>query len=233
MDPEWLKQILGPLVQVLMARQQGPNFVEQGLRGAMATQGTPLPQMSPEARQQATQSLQGAGEMMAGFTPFDAPLAAVLAARDFGQGNWLSGGLNAAGVLPGVPPLGGMLKKTDDLKALLAKRDEVFKRLPDESTDDYLARTSKFIYSPENQQREMMQDFADQVLQGKAQPAVRADDGRVFTRKGAAEHGDLAPWAEMEHGASFRQPGWKWRGWLMGNDFISAEDIDPFLGGAP
>ena len=223
MDPEWLKQILGPLVQVLMTRQQGPNFVEQGFRGAMQTQGTPLPQMSPEARQQATQSLQGAGEIAAGFTPFDAPLAAYLAAKDFGQGNWMGGAMNAAGVLPFVPALGGMMNKAQD----------VFRALPGEATDQYLARTAKHVYSDENLKAEALRNLADDVLSGKAKPAVRADDGRVFTRKGAAEHGDLAPWAEMQHGASFQQPGWKWRGWLMGNDFISAEDLDPFLGGAP
>ena len=196
MDPEWLKQILGPLVQVLMARQQGPNFVEQGLRGAMATQGTPLPQMSPEARQQATQSLQGAGEMVAGLTPFDAPLAAVLAARDLRQGNWMGGAMNAAGILPFVPPLGAAARRIAD-------------KTPDLAS---------------------LREAADIILvRGGGQAAMLDDAGEVWTRKQAAEHGDLSVWAK-DMGATFDKiKPTQARGWIVGGKFYSLEDLEPAL----
>jgi hypothetical protein len=119
-DTGWISHLIA-LARALSSGQH-PNFVEQGLRGAMQTQGTPLPQMSDDQRMSAQQSLQGTGEMLAGLTPFDTPLAAVLAARDFGQGDWLSGLLNGAGVLPFVPPLGGVLGKADAAAGALSNR---------------------------------------------------------------------------------------------------------------
>jgi hypothetical protein len=107
--------------------------------------------------------------------------------------------------------------------------DDVFRALPNEATEDYLDRTARHVYSDEGRRATQMRDFAQRVLDGKAQPAVRADDGRVFTRRKAAEHGDLAVRAEADDGAKFTKPGYAWRGWLMGKDFVSAEDLDPYL----
>ena len=96
-------------MQRLASMRPSGNFVLDGLRGAIASQGTPLPQMTPEERAQAKESLETAGTMVAGLTPLDTPVAAMQTLNDLRNKRWGSAVLDGAGLLPMVPMLGGLL----------------------------------------------------------------------------------------------------------------------------
>lgn len=64
------------------------------------------------------------------------------------------------------------------------------------------------------------------IVNGEGTPAVRADDGQVYSRKQHAEHGDLMHMAEMNDGATFDKPEADYRGWLLDGKFVSVRDLD-------
>jgi hypothetical protein len=64
------------------------------------------------------------------------------------------------------------------------------------------------------------------IVRGEGQPAVRADDGHIYTRKQAAEHGDLIGYAEESDDATFNKPDFDVRGWILDGKFVSVRDLD-------
>ncbi|MEK0325051.1 MAG: hypothetical protein QQN63_05040 [Nitrosopumilus sp.] len=74
---------------------------------------------------------------------------------------------------------------------------------------------------------EVTLEIASDIESGRLLPAVRADDGTIYARRQAAEHGDLMPAAEA-NGATFnnRAPS----GWLTKDGvFVSTDDLQQVL----
>lgn len=70
----------------------------------------------------------------------------------------------------------------------------------------------------------------DRIANGEGQPAVRDDSGKIWTSKRAAEHGDLATYAE-ENGAVFSRNAYHHDGWIIDGKFVSTYEVEPHVYG--